>query len=114
MPEVTYTGGGHYRVGGHGFDPGTTHDVDDELASYLEDHDDFTIDDEAVGDNVVDEEAEALPFNPENKTNAEIEDRVQDIDGAETLRALRNLEEDQKDRDGSKSAITGRLDELED
>lgn len=43
MPEVTYTGGGHYRVGGHGFDPGTTHDVDDELARYLSDHDDFDV-----------------------------------------------------------------------
>jgi len=46
MPEVTYTGGGHYRVGGYGFDPNDEKNVDDELASYLEDVDDF----EVVGD----------------------------------------------------------------
>ena len=114
MPEVTYTGGGHYRVGGYGFDPGTTHDVDDEVASYLADHDDFTVDEDTTEDVVESGASGTLPFNPENQTNAEIEDRVQDIDDTETLRALRNLEEDQKNRDGATDAITDRLNELED
>ncbi|MFC6973645.1 hypothetical protein ACFQL1_01535 [Halomicroarcula sp. GCM10025709] len=48
MPRVRHTGdGGHYRVGGHGFDPGDEHNVDDDLAGYLGDHDDFEVLDEA-------------------------------------------------------------------
>lgn len=47
MPTVRYTGGGHYRVGGEGFDPGQAKDVDAELAAYLEDVDGFEVVDEA-------------------------------------------------------------------
>ncbi|MUV59983.1 hypothetical protein [Halobacterium sp. CBA1126] len=43
MPEVTYTGGGHYRVAGVGFDPGDTQDVNDDLAEYLDERNDFEI-----------------------------------------------------------------------
>lgn len=48
MTQVTYTAdGGHYRVGGVGFDPGDTKDVNTELASYLSDHPDFKVEDAA-------------------------------------------------------------------
>lgn len=115
MPEVTYTGGGHYRVGGYGFDAGDTQDVDEELASYLSDHDDFEVADNATdGEDVEEDSTAALPFNPKDHTNDEVAERVQDIDDAETLTALLNLEEDQKNRDGATDAITDRLDELED
>jgi len=56
MPTVRYTAeGGHYRIGGHGFDPGDEHEVDDELATYLADHEDFEVvdGDEGGGDAVV-------------------------------------------------------------
>ena len=44
MTTVRYTAdAGHYRVGGHGFDPGDERDVDDELAGYLADHEDFEV-----------------------------------------------------------------------
>ncbi|WP_135852615.1 hypothetical protein [Halorussus salinus] len=44
MPQATYTAdGGHYRVGGVGFDPGDTKTIDEELASYLDDHRDFEV-----------------------------------------------------------------------
>lgn len=58
MPTVRYTAdAGHYRVGGHGFDPGDEHDVDDELAGYLADHEDFEI----VGDDSDDGDGELQP-----------------------------------------------------
>ncbi|WP_137288632.1 hypothetical protein [Natronorubrum halophilum] len=60
-----------------------------------------------------DGETGTLPFNPEEHTNDEIAERVAEIDDEATLIALRNLEEDQKDRDGAKNAIDSRLDELE-
>ena len=44
MARVRYTAdGGHYRVGGHGFDPGDEHEVDAELADYLSDVDAFEV-----------------------------------------------------------------------
>jgi len=50
MTTVRYTAdGGHYRVGGHGFDPGDEKDVDDDLADYLTDRDDFEVVDTSVG-----------------------------------------------------------------
>jgi hypothetical protein len=61
----------------------------------------------------VDGESGQLPFNPEAHTNAEIEQRVADIDDPAALRALRNLEAEQKDRTGATEAIDARLDELE-
>ena len=51
MVRVRYTAdGGHYRVGGRGYDPGQEQDVDEELAEYLEDHDDFEVVGETAGD----------------------------------------------------------------
>lgn len=44
MPRVRYTAeGGHYRVGGVGFDPGQEKDVDQDLAEYLEGVDEFDV-----------------------------------------------------------------------
>ncbi|SFS62982.1 hypothetical protein [Halostagnicola kamekurae] len=79
----------HIERGGHG--PGGSDDIDEP-----------------------DDESETLPFNPEEHTNDEIAERVKDVDDAAALEALRNLEEEQKDRDGAKDAIDARMDELED
>jgi hypothetical protein len=58
-------------------------------------------------------EGGALPFNPEEHTIAEIEERIADIDDVETVRALKNLEEEQQDRSGATDAFDDRLTELE-
>lgn len=51
MPTAHYTAdGGHYRVGGIGFDPGDVYEVDGDLAEHLEGVDDFDITYEAPGD----------------------------------------------------------------
>jgi len=125
MPTVRYTAdGGHFRVGGHGFDPGDERTVDDELAEYLADRDDFEVVDDAGGDDVheedgppdpdaVDGETGTLPFSPQNYTNDEIAEKVADIDEPAALRALLSLEAEQKDRAGATDAIEDRLDELE-
>ena len=63
MTTVRYTAdGGTYRVGGHSFEPGDERDVDDELAGYLADHEDF----EVVGDTdeAVHEEDGTFQFDP--------------------------------------------------
>lgn len=60
-----------------------------------------------------DGEGGTLPFNPEEHTNAEIEERIADIDDVETVRALKNLEEEQQDRSGATDAFDDRLTELE-
>jgi hypothetical protein len=125
MATVRYTAdGGHYRVGGYGFDPGDVKDVDDDLADYLAEHDDFDVvdeDDEVEGSAEtdlapapdLDGEAETLPFNPADHTNDEVAEKVATIDDKATLVALRRLEEEQQDRTGATDAITNRLDELE-
>jgi hypothetical protein len=61
MPTVRYTAdGGHYRVGGYGFDPGDEKDVDDDdLVDYLADHEDF----EVLGDS-----ARSAPENVEESS----------------------------------------------
>jgi hypothetical protein len=56
MPEVRYTGGGHYRVDGYGFDAGDVHDVGDELFGYLEAHEDFEVVGDAGDDGVHEED----------------------------------------------------------
>jgi len=49
MVRVRYTAeGGHYRIAGHGFDPGDERDVGGDLADYLADRDDFEMLDESV------------------------------------------------------------------
>lgn len=110
MPEVTYTGGGHYRVGGYGFDPGTTQDVDGELASYLADHDDFTVDVEETGD-VKDSggmhDSEALaPFHPQDHKVSEIKELVATNDYSDAeLEALADAEREHDDRTTAVEAI---------
>jgi len=113
---VRYTAdGGHYRIGGYGFDPGDEKDVDDELAEYLEGHDDFEITElpEPTDLTVDDAESEKLPFSPESHTVAEIEERIAEIEDPDTLRALRNLEQEQKNRETATAAIEGQLSDME-
>lgn len=69
--------------------------------------------DESIDELEAEGESGTLPFNPEDHTNSEIEDRVAEIDDVETLRALRNLEAEQEDRTGATDAIEDRIDELE-
>lgn len=69
MPEVTYTGGGHFRVAGCGFDSGATQDVDDELAQYLAGRDDFDVHD---SEDTSDEESDDLEY----EEASAIEDRL--------------------------------------
>lgn len=57
--RVRYTAdGGHYRVGGHGFDPGDVRDVDEDLGEYLEDHDDFEVVEETATCEIVKDDGE--------------------------------------------------------
>lgn len=57
MPTIRYTAkGGAYRVGGYGFDPGDEKDVEDELAEYLADHDEFELVDGEAQDSAVEDE----------------------------------------------------------
>lgn len=91
----------HIERGGHGPEDA----ADSETAS--EDEDGGEPLDEVAG------ESGTLPFNPENHTNDEVAERVAEIDDEATLVALRNLEAEQKDRDGATEAIDARLDELE-
>ena len=50
MQRVRYTAdGGHYRVGGYGFDPGDEKTVDEDLAEYLADTNEFDVVDESGG-----------------------------------------------------------------
>ena len=71
MPRLRYTGGGTYRVGGHGFEPGDAKDVDDDLGEYLADHDDFEVVDEgdAADDAVATEDGETPQFDPGDATD---------------------------------------------
>lgn len=59
-----------------------------------------------------DDESGTLPFNPESNTNDEVAEKVEDIEEESTLRALLNLERQQKDRTGAIEAIEARLDEV--
>jgi hypothetical protein len=115
---VRYTAdGGHFRVGGHGFDPGDERDVDDELAEYLADREDFEVLEETgeAEDDESDDDAETgtLPFNPESHTVDEIEERVTELDDPAEVRAVRNLEQEQQGRTTAVDAINDRLEELE-
>jgi hypothetical protein len=78
-----------------------------------EDGDEETDEASAEDVNELESESGTLPFNPENQTNSEIEERVAEIDDVATLRALLNLEEEQKDREGATDAIEARIHELE-
>lgn len=65
MPRLRYTGGGTYRVGGYGFEPGGVNDVDGELAEYLADREDFE-----VVDDVAEERGEGeFRFDPGEATD---------------------------------------------
>ncbi|WP_135806206.1 hypothetical protein [Halorussus marinus] len=121
MTRVTYTAdGGHYRVGGVGFDPGDTKDVDGELADYLRDHEDFDVVEDAadevgetsdLGDGAVEVEP---PFDPSDQTVDELSERVEDIDDVDLLDALYHAEDTGKSRTTALETISSRYyDELE-
>ena len=134
MPTVEKTEGGRVTIRGIGeFRLGDQAEVSKDDAAYLCDErgdfervDDVTAEAETDGDDVhqedgppdpaaLEDDAESgtLPFNPEDHTNSDIADRVADIDDPATLRALLNLEEEQRDRTGATDAIEERLDGLE-
>jgi hypothetical protein len=54
------------------------------------------------------------PFAPGEHTVSELRDRVQEVDDADALRALRTAEADGGDRTTALDAIDARIDELED
>ena len=87
----------HIERGGHG-PPGSGDDAYGDAAD---------VDD-------LDGESATLPFNPEAKTIAEIEDEIADIDDAAAVRALKNLEAEQQDRSGAEDVFDDRLAELAD
>lgn len=113
MPRVRYTAeGGHYRVGGYGFDPGDEQDVDDELAEYLGDHEDFEVLEElGAEDDVAEDESEI--FDPADHTVDEIEEAVADVEDPDWLETVREAETEGDDRTTALEAIDDRLDELE-
>lgn len=117
MPVIRYTGGAVYNIReGPRFEDGDEAEVNEDTADRLTDRHDFELvedtDDEGVDMDGV--EPETLPFNPREYTNDEVADQVEKIDDPETVRALYNLEVDQRDRTGATDAIESRLDELED
>lgn len=57
MPHVQYTAdGGTYRIRGYSFEPGDEREVEQDLADYLADHDEFEVDD--AGDDAAAQEDE--------------------------------------------------------
>lgn len=70
---------------------------------------------EPVDDSPDDEEdppPEETSFDPADYTNDEVEEEVADIDDEEQLRALLELEQEQRDRSGAIDAIEERLEEV--
>jgi hypothetical protein len=114
MLTVRYTAdGGTYRVAGHSFEPGDEKDVDDELAGYLADHEDFEVleddgaDDDAVREEDVNEEPVAEPpLDPGEHTVGELEDALQEGDYSATeLDAIADAEAAGQDRVGAHDAV---------
>ena len=88
----------HIERGGHG--PASAADDAD-------DADDADVDE-------VDGESGTLPFNPEENTIDELEQKLADVDDDEAVRALKNLEAEQQARSGAEDVFDERLGELED
>jgi hypothetical protein len=126
MPRFKYTGDPRYRSRPTGdLTTDDTATVDDGDAAHFDDHDDFERVSEGESGGSDDEDGAAerdlpdgasgtLPFNPEDHTNDEIEERAADIDDPEAVRALRNLEAEQKNRNGALDALDSRVDDLTD
>lgn len=64
---------------------------------------------------LTDEDGGTIPFNPTNFSVDEVEDRIADIEDADTIRSLRTLEqtEDGDPRTTAIEAFDARIDELE-
>lgn len=88
-------------------DVASTADVDEEPDTDQEDD---------VQDDGADEAPDDGPVvdpHPSDLTNADLEERVADVDDVELLQAIRAEEVDGENRKGAKAAIDARLDELE-
>lgn len=80
MPHATYTAeGGYFRVGGHGFDPGDTREVDAELADYLAGLEEFEVEgiDSADADDS-DTDNGASEADADNESGFDIEEFLDD------------------------------------
>ncbi|GAA3882599.1 hypothetical protein [Haloarcula argentinensis] len=121
MPTVRYTAdGGIYRVGGHQFEPGDAKTVDDELAAYLADHEDFEAVDDAGDDTVGQEDGPPdaedtvadpggpIP-DPSEHSVKELRDKLNDIDDIDVLAAVYEAEEAGDTRDTAIEAIQSRI-----
>jgi len=92
-------------------------DVGDTDATALADEDvDEAADDDADFESFedgIETVRDAVAFDPSEHTNDEIAELVEDVDSAEELDAIRELETAGKNRTGALDAIDDRLDELE-
>lgn len=124
MPTARYTGGGHYRVAGYGFDPGDEREVDHELANYLTDNDDFevSVEKETPGTDGTDEDEAPDEAEPEADDSefdvgefldrTPVDDVVEDIHAGEADEYLEAVAE-AADRVTVQDAIGERRAELE-
>jgi len=96
--------------------PGESYPVEDGVADLPEDVAEVVAERWADHYGVVDttDPDGTLPFNPADHTNDEVAERVADIDDPAVLTALKNLEEEQQNREGATDAIEERIAELED
>ena len=77
MPRARYTAdGGHYRVGGEGFDPGQEKTVDRALAEYLDELEDFK---------VTYENSAEVPDEPTDDSDDEDADEADESDGFDAV-----------------------------
>lgn len=126
MPTVEKTSGGrvYIRPLDQRFGIGDRVDVDEEMAAYLCDErgdfsrivekDDAEDESEDTEDESESEDVdEELPFDPADLTVDELEERIADIDDAETLDAIGQAEDEGKSRETAFEAINDRLDDLE-
>jgi len=130
MPELRWTLASTYHDTEHNFravGPGVYDVPEDRVEKYLshrlggwervddepeEPEQEAEDDEESVEEHLEDGKTRTLPFTPEEHTNPDIEEKVQEIDDEEVLIALRTLEEEQQDRTGATDAIEARLDEV--
>ncbi|WP_455448305.1 hypothetical protein [Natrinema thermotolerans] len=97
-------------------DPGE--ELPDDIAEQVADahpHDVEEIDGEGDAESFeerIDTVRDAVTFDPADHTIDEIADLVEDVDSAEELEGIRELEKHEKDRSGALDVIDERLDEL--
>jgi len=122
MPTIRYTAdGGTYRIAGYGFNPGDERDVDDDLAEYLADREDFEVVGETTeadadtGDGANrDEESDSETFDEDTwfDDHDDYQDRVAAVEAGDVdthLDVIKEAESSQNVID----AVEDRRDELE-